>query len=212
MKRIDLRKYGFVRTPEEDFSDDGTRFSVYRLGDVMVSKAVSGGEVFIAGRIESGKLPYAVYSKLPHYRDLDKLSGVLASLVSDQDLADFASACAEYSKEYAAAVAATKYPTLEELQGKCDELTDALNEQVEEAGKLIKDNVIELMEKLGEYQVRRLAICYKELAKLAKTDFDRDRLPYAILNSGESIDFMAKEPREAFYFREIKELIESVVD
>lgn len=210
MKRINLTKYGFVRTPEEDFSDDGTRFSVYRLGDVRVSKAVSGGKVFIAGRIEGGKLPYDVYSKLPHYRDLDKLNGVSASFVSDDDLASFADACAEYSKEYAAAVANTKYPTLEELQGKCDEMADALNKQVEEAERLIKDNIIELMEKLSEYQVRRLAICYKELVKSAKTDFDRNKLPYALLNTGASIDFMAQEPRETFYFREIKEEIESV--
>lgn len=105
MKRINLTKYGFVRTPEEDFADDGTRFSVYRLGDVRVTKAVSDGEVFIAGCIDSGKLPYAVYSKLPHYRDLDKLNGVLASFISDCDLASFADACAEYSKEYAAAAA-----------------------------------------------------------------------------------------------------------
>lgn len=210
MKRINLTKYGFVRTPEEDFSDDGTRFSVYRLGNVMVSKAVSSGKVFIAGRIESGKLPYAVYSKLPHYRDLDKLNGVSASLVSDQDLAGFADACAEYSKEYAAAVANLKYPTLEELQAKCDELTGALNEQVEEAGRLIKDNILELMEKSSGYWIGRLADYYKALSKGAKTEFDRNKRPYALLNTGASIDFMAKEPREAFYFREIKELIESV--
>lgn len=212
MKRIELKKYGFVRTPEEDFRDDGTRFSVYKLGDVMVTKAISGGEVFIAGRIESGKLPYEVYSKLPHYRDLDKLNGVLASFISDSDLASFADACVEYSKEYAAAVANVKYPTLEELQGKCDELTDALNEQVEEAERLIKDNIIKLAKKGGKYQIGRLAEYYEKLAKIAETDFDRNKLPYALLNTGTSIDLMAKEPRESFYFREIKELIESVAD
>lgn len=212
MKRINLTKYGFVRAPEEDFSDDGTRFSVYRLGDVRVSKVVSGGKVFIAGRIESEKLPYDVYSKLPHYRDLEKLNGVLLPLVSDDDLASFADACAEYSKEYAAAVAATKYPTLEELQRKCDEMTDALNKQVEEAERLIKDNIIKLAKKGGKYQIGRLAEYYEKLAKIAETDFDRNKRPYNLLNTGASIDFMAKEPRESFYFREIKELIESVAD
>lgn len=212
MKRINLTKYGFVRTPEEDFSDDGTRFNVYRLGDVRVSKAVSGGEVYIAGRIDNGKLPYAVYSKLPHYRDLDKLNGVSLSLISDWDLTSFADACAEYSKEYAAAVANTKYPTLEELQAKCDEMTDALNKQVEEAGKLIKDNILKLMEKCSGYQIERLAEHYRKLAKSAKTDFDRNKRPYALLNTGVSLDFMTQKPRESFYFREIKELIESAAD
>ena len=58
MKRIELVKYGFIRSPEDDFSDDGNRFTCYRVGKVRVSKLISHGDAFISARIDDYILPY----------------------------------------------------------------------------------------------------------------------------------------------------------
>jgi hypothetical protein len=102
MKRVNLTKYGFVRWPEEDFSDDGSRFLAYRVGErVRVTKCTYNGEVFISARIDGAKLPYEVYSKLPHYSALDKLNGVSIATLTDDDLFELLAACVLYEKEYA---------------------------------------------------------------------------------------------------------------
>ena len=73
MKKIMMTNYGFVRWPEEDFTDDSTRFTCYRVGKrVRVSKCTYNGEAYISARIDGAKLPYEVYSKLPHYSPLNK--------------------------------------------------------------------------------------------------------------------------------------------
>ena len=86
MKRIELTKYGFIRSKEDDFSDDGNRFTCYRVGKVRVSKLVSEGEAYISASIDDYLLPYETYSKLPHYRDLDALNGVSASDITEEDI------------------------------------------------------------------------------------------------------------------------------
>ena len=81
MTRINLVKYGFVRDAANDFSDDGNRFQVYKVGRVTVTKLVSAGVAYIDGDIDECKLPSEVYSKLPHYKAIGKLNGVsLASV------------------------------------------------------------------------------------------------------------------------------------
>lgn len=47
--RVNLQKYGFMRMENEDFSDDGTRFYVYRKpgSRVRVTKATGCGMYFI---------------------------------------------------------------------------------------------------------------------------------------------------------------------
>ena len=85
MTRINLVKYGFIRDAAEDFSDDGNRFQVYKVGRVRVTKLVSDGEAYIDGDINDCRLPYEVYSKLPHYKAIGRLNGVsLASLTEDE--------------------------------------------------------------------------------------------------------------------------------
>ena len=94
MKKIMMTKYGFVRWPERDFSDDSTRFTVYRVGErVEVSKTTYKGEAFIDGSIDGTKLPWEVYSKLPHYSAIGKLNGVSIDSLIDQDLFDLCEAC-----------------------------------------------------------------------------------------------------------------------
>ena len=70
MKKIVMTKYGFVRWPEKDFSDDGNRFTCYRVGEsTRVSKLVSDGRAYLSIESSCGKgtLPYEHYSTLPHY-------------------------------------------------------------------------------------------------------------------------------------------------
>jgi hypothetical protein len=87
MKRILMKEYGFVRWPEEDFSDDGNRFYCFKVGErVRVSKLVAQGTVFISARIDDIRLPFEIYSKLPHYRALDKLNGVSLESLQSSDL------------------------------------------------------------------------------------------------------------------------------
>ena len=94
MKKIMMTNYGFIRWPEEDFSDDGTRFTAYRVGErVRVTKATYKGEAFIDGTIHGTKLPYEVYSKLPHYSAISKLNGVSIDTLTDQDLFNLCEAC-----------------------------------------------------------------------------------------------------------------------
>lgn len=69
MTRLNLTKYGFIRFPEEDFSDDGNRFTCYRFSDTNshISKLVSDGQAYLSAHV-NGQLPYEVYSKLPYYQ------------------------------------------------------------------------------------------------------------------------------------------------
>ena len=101
MKKILMSKYGFVRWPEQDFSDDGSRFTCYKAGQrIRVSKTTYDGEVFISGTIIDGELPYEVYSALPHYCSLMNLNGISISSLEDSDLEKFYDDCLEYEQEY----------------------------------------------------------------------------------------------------------------
>lgn len=104
MKRINLVKYGFVRTPDKDFSDDGTRFTAYTVGDILVTKAKYADLSFIDARPITSRLPYVVNSKLPHFEALGKLNGVKTESLTDKDLIDLYDTCVAYSKEYNDAV------------------------------------------------------------------------------------------------------------
>ena len=63
--------FGIERTPEGDFSDDGTRFTAYRLPNGMeMTVAKANDEIFMSVRHPYNKeISYEEYSKLPHYKD-----------------------------------------------------------------------------------------------------------------------------------------------
>ena len=108
MQRINLTKYGFVRWPEKDCSDDGNRFTCYRAGKkVRVSKLVSEGCAYLSieSSVGNGTLPYDVYSKLPHYHEATwAYNGVSVACLTDNSLKAFYNACVAYEKEYEEAV------------------------------------------------------------------------------------------------------------
>ena len=125
MKKINLAKYGFERWPEEDFSDDGNRFTCYKHPDapnVRISKLTAHGNVYIDGSLEQPQqdLTYEEYSKLDHYDDLDALNGVNAESVTEDQLKEFASNCIAFSKAYVEKVKklASSVPTRQEIENK----------------------------------------------------------------------------------------------
>ena len=133
MQKVNLSKYGFVRTPNEDFSDDGTRFYVYRVGRVRVSKATWNGQVFLAGRIDDGRtLDYDEYSKLPHYKAMDRLNGVSISSLTENDLIQLYNDCVEYEKEYTEAEKQVVFPTIEEIKEQCLKIRKHYQEQLDD--------------------------------------------------------------------------------
>ena len=101
MEKVNLTKYGFIRTPDEDFSDDGTRFYCYAVGSVRVSKATGCGMYFIDGRIDRGELTWEEYSNLPHYKAIGKLNGIRKDELTEDMLTQLYEDCLAYEHEYA---------------------------------------------------------------------------------------------------------------
>lgn len=213
MKKIMMTKYGFVRWPEEDFNDDGNAFTCYKVGErVRVSKCTYNGEVFISARINGSKLPYEVYSKLPHYSYLDDLNGVSIADLADEDLAKLYGACLAYELEYNEAEANIQMPTLEEIKEQCVRVQAKRMAEFTEIEKLMSENAMKLALKLTKWQWNTLRDYLENLvAMLAR--HSPELYAHTILNSKTSIDFCkpdSSELRNSYYYNYIMDLIKSV--
>lgn len=214
MKRINLTKYGFVRWPEEDFSDDGNRFQGYKAGkSVRVSKLVSEGQAYLScsSTAGNGTLPYDVYSKLPHYSAaLWRYNGVSVDTLTEQDLIDFYNACVSYEKEYEEAEANIQYPTLEELTEQCEKLWVKCNAEYAEAQKIVSDSVItgDFL-KLSKYQLDATQRHLISLSNQVKNNNPKVR-PQLLLGKSCSFGFMKPDLYElvndSFEIRQIREI------
>lgn len=100
MIKINMKKYGFEYCPDENFSDDGNYFYVYRVGRVRVSKLVDGDYAFISGRIDGRLLKWEEYSTLPHYKALDRLNYIPRAGITEEDLVQLYNDCIAYEQEY----------------------------------------------------------------------------------------------------------------
>lgn len=214
MKRINLAKYGFVRWPEEDFSDDGNRFQCYRAGKaVRVSKLVSDGQVYLSASSSCGNntLPFEVYSKLPFYNTaLWRYNGVSIESLTDADLEDFYNACVGYEKEYEEAEANIVYPTLEELTEQCEKLWAKYNREYAEAQKIVSDSIItgDFL-KLSKCQVEDIHRYLINLNNQVKNNNPKVR-PQLLLGKSGSFGFMKPDlyelTHEDFYLKSLKEI------
>jgi len=207
MKKIMMTKYGFVRSPEDDFSDDGNRFQAYKVGRVRVTKLVSDGEAYIDGGINDGKLPYEVYSKLPHYVFCGKLNGVPAAALTDEDLQELYESCQAYDKEYTDAENSIQYPTECELLAKCIRIQNKLILEMNELETLMGENAIEAATKFSKWEWQQLQEYLKNmLQKLSQ--YNPDKFIPAVLGTARSFTFLAnKEDTEpTYYYTYIKEL------
>jgi hypothetical protein len=213
MKRINLVKYGFVRWPEEDFSDDGNRFTCFRAGkNVRVSKLVADGQVYLSADSSVGNrtLPYDVYSKLPHYQDAGwKWNGVSVDSLTEQDLIDFYDACVAYEQEYEAAEAAIVYPTLEEIQDHAVKVTAKSLVELTQVEVLLKNYGLEAATKFSPYEWRQVQEYVKNLMADVKR-YDPENFPQTIVGKSSSFDFVKPNAHmeESYWFIYLKELFE----
>lgn len=210
MTRINMTKYGFVRWPEEDFSDDGNRFTCYKVGKrVRVSKLVYRGEAYIAARIDGSKLPYEVYSKLPHYRDLDALNGVSTDALTDEDLFGLVEACMLYEKEYTEAENSIAMPSLEEIRKQCIAVQAKRNRELIDINKAFGRSVVAIASKLTEWEWRTVKE-YIQYIEAKINTFDPDKYSHTIFNTSRSINFCkpdCSELQDSYYYKWIMERI-----
>lgn len=215
MKRINLVKYGFVRWPEEDFSDDGNRFTCFRAGkNVRVSKLVADGQAYLSADSSVGNrtLPYDIYSKLPHYHDAGwKWNGVSVDNLTEQDLIDFYAACVAYEQEYEAAEASIAYPSLDELRQQCRLIEAKTMREMKELETLMGEHAVEAAVKLSDWEWREVKRYLTEmLNKLSR--FDPNKYPEHIYKTSYSFDFMkptyGELAKPTFYYTQIKEILE----
>ena len=213
MKKIIMTNYGFIRWPEEDFSDDGNRFTAYRVGTrVRVTKCTYKGEAFIDADIRGTKLPYEIYSKLPHYSALSKLNGVSIDSLTDNDLFNLCEACLYYEKEYIEAENTIKMPTLEEIKARCREIQVKRTTELFDIKQLLADKVVELALQLPEYRWKDIKR-YLESLENQLSSFNPELHAPKILNSSRSIGFCkpdCAELKDSWYYTQLVELINSV--
>ena len=213
MKKINLAKYGFVRWPEEDFSDDGNRFTCYRAGNkVRVSKLVTDGHAYLSIRsaVGNGTLPYEVYSKLPHYNDAKwKWNGVTVDSLTDLNLKEFYETCVAYEQEYEAAEAAIEYPTLEEIKDKAVKVTAKSLTELTKIEMLLKNYGLEAAAKLSSYEWKQVQEYIKNLMVDVKK-YDPETFPQTIVGKSSSFNFVKPETymEESYWFRYLKDLFE----
>lgn len=209
MKRIDLVKYGFVRSPEDDFSDDGARFTCYRVGNIRVSKTIYQGEAFISAQPTRYNLNYDLYSKLPHYNDLDKLNGVYIDSLVEQDLIDLYNACVAYEKEYEDAENNVVYPTIDEIKEQCLKIRAHYKEQQEEAMDLITKAANNLILNASEYELRSLRNYLGTITTRANA-YDPETYPQSLYRSAYSFDFIKPTNSDltyTWYLEQIKDIV-----
>lgn len=213
MKKIMMTKYGFVRWPEEDFSDDGSKFYCYRVGKrVRVSKCTYKGEVYISARIDGDKLPWDVYSKLPHYSALDKLNGVSIDSLTEQDLFDLCETCQMYEKEYNEAENNTKMPTLEEIKEQCVKVQAKRLAEFAEVEALLGKHAAKMALKLPAWQWKTVQEYLASLAaKMA--NYSPELYAPTIVGTARSINFCKPDCSElgnCYYYNYLVDLIKSV--
>ena len=211
MNRINLVKYGFVRWPEEDFSDDGNRFTCYKAGkSVRVSKLVSDGDVYlsISSQVGTGNLPYEVYSKLPHYNAANwKYNGISVATLTDKDLEDFMAACLAYELEYEAAEKAIVYPTLEEIRQKAQLVTGKIRNELKLVELLLSKYAVDAAIKLSPYEWKSVQEYIKNMHN-ELNNCNPDVYPQTIIGKSYSFDFVKPDYKmeESYWFKRIMEI------
>ena len=209
MTRVNLVKYGFVRDAAEDFSDDGNRFQVYKVGRIRVTKLVADGEAYIDGDIEDCKLPFEVYSKLPHYKALGKLNGVSLASLTEDDIQEFYEACQAYEVEYTNTANSIKYPTLEELIDKASRITNIRMLELSKIENRLNRNMREAITKFSAYEWKQLQEYFNAMVRDTHR-YNIATYPQSI--AGEQFSFTFVKPEyemgESYWFTSLVKLFE----
>lgn len=211
MKRLVMTKYGFERDAANDFSDDGNRFTCFKVGNIRVNKHVSNGQVYLSGRNEKNTLSYEECSKCNHYRDVSWLyNGVSLEKLTDEDMVNFFNACLEYDAEYTAAEEAIAYPSLEELTKAVETINKVREQEFKTACELYKANAVALM--LANPSTWILSEISEMLRNLdqRRKDLDINTYPAQIrcTTAGRRlIKNLDAETKPSFYYRRFVELV-----
>lgn len=148
----DLKKLGFERREDMDFSDDGSSFKGFIYKGLPLTYLKSNGEYFISLRIDYlNELNYDEYSKMKSYELSDEFNGV--SYVDGNKLVENAEAILKEYKEFA-----DQYNTLE-LD--VDVLVKELEKEKIAAEKILEDanNNIDIFKvdiKYSSYELTRV--------------------------------------------------------
>lgn len=214
MKRIELVKYGFIRSPEDDFSDDGNRFTCYRVGKVRVSKLVSDGEAYISASIDDYLLPYETYSQLPHYRDLDALNGVSASDITEEDLQKLYEDCISYEKEYDDAYNAIDWPSEKEIADKASEFFADYVKVYNQLEEELRYNMLTIANRCSSYEWSSLRDYIRSFRNAYEQYSDPDDYGRRLFKNITSLEFVKKTPNvtDNFWAKQIRKIIESYSD
>lgn len=215
MKRINMAKYGFIRTPDDDFSDDGNRFTCYQVGEyenIRISKLVSDGQAYLSAQVDCN-LPYDIYGKLPHYNEATwKYNGVDLESLTDEDIQNFYKACCAYAQECIDTEASMKYPTFEEVEDRCRLVQAKQQTDYDEAAKLIAEATLNgKITKLGTWDLTYI-FDYLRSLKNAVNNWDPITRAPRLLGKAESLKLMEPDyyelKNESFYVKAIKEHLE----
>lgn len=210
MTRINLVKYGFIRFPEEDFSDDGNRFTCYRFSDSdnHVSKLVSNGKAFLSCHV-SGQLSYEVYSKLPNYRKSNwDFNGISVESLTDELLQEFYQSCVDYEKEYQEAESLTVWPTLNELTEKCKEIVRHKHKELADLHDLVNRNLLNAALLFTEYEWKRVKECMTRLDEETRR-YSPVTYPTAIYKTQASFRLMQLEyEKDCYWSKSLKEIFD----
>lgn len=214
MKRILMKEYGFVRWPEEDFSDDGNRFYCFKVGErVRVSKLVSQGTVFISARIDDIRLPFEIYSKLPHYRALDKLNGVSLESLQSSDLKQLYEDCLEYEKEYTEAEQTSAFPTLTTIVKQCTAVQTKSRLELNEIERLVNQNFTKVVKNLSTHGWALFGSHLKSIIATIEK-YDPNTYPQTILGKSKSFNFCkpdCSELKPDWRYEEVIRLINKAI-
>lgn len=212
MTRVNLVKYGFVRSPEDDFRDDGNAFSGYRVGRIRVSKLVSDGEAYIDGRIDSGFLEYDEYKKLPHYSALGRLNGVSLASITEDDLQKFYEDCQAFEVEYVAEENRIKasLPTEEEIRERCFEILGLRHTELDEIDKRLATITPKLLVCANDWEWKYIRDHYKSLVNKITT-YNVSEFPKSIVGKPSSRTFMSGrngELKPTYYYERLMEIFD----
>ena len=218
MKKIIMKKYGFIRNEKEDFHDDGNNFKGYATGPnsrLRISKLVSNGRVYLSSDMNGNKLDCTEYSKLPHYKDaVWNYNGIAMDSLTDEDLVNWYNACVEYEKEYIEAESKIVFPTIEEIRNQCIRIRNIRKQELNNITKIINENGTTLLLGLtNDYELRNLRDYYKKL-KRDSEGLDPDLYPQTIQKSNYGRNFVKEtnmDLQENWYYKQLKEIISKVV-
>lgn len=204
-----LRKIGFERYPEGDFSDDGNRFREYIFdGELVMSYLKSQGQVYISFHPDELGLNYSEYSKVPTYKIADKYNGVPEDSVDLDDLHNIA----------------TKF--LSELRDLRDNMPQVGSEDLEQyladernynrkvyemAYAEIQAHLPLIIKNWKEYSVKHIMDYALSLQRYAEHQVDIDQVSQTAARNWLEPENLARqeakyaEPEQNFYYREIME-------